>query len=526
MVHLQVDGLLQRRPHVFRPVGHDALGAHGLRDAGKARALQIARHEAATVEVHLVLLLGPPLPVVEHHRCDRNVVAHAGENLAKAHPPGTIAHIGHGRPVRGRHLGTDDGGKGIAAVAEAHRRKEAAGPFEAQVTVRHRVDVADVGGHHHVRRQCPLQLAQRLTRMQVLAATEGSLALLLANHVEAVGVGLVHPGIQLLLPGRLFGADFLCAFGLRGITGQGAALQTVEQRQCCLLRVAADTHRDLLHQPQHPVIGIHLDDLCILRPVVHAVLRQRAERPQPRAQRQHHVGLGNQLHARLRTLIAQRPAPQRVTGRKAVVVLVAVDHGGAQPLGQRPAGVHPIGHHHPAPGDDHRKRRVRQQIGGTVETFAAAGTALHPDGLRDFGLDVTVEIIARDIELRGPQLRQRTVEGARRVLGHARRVVDVGLISGEFLEHGQLVAFLKAAQPHGARTGLGCDDHHRAVRPVSRCNGRDTVADARTILADHHPLPSAGAGITIGHVAGPLFVHRGNETDARRRENVHRIHEG
>jgi hypothetical protein len=72
--------------------------------------------------------------------------------------------------VRRGDLGADHGRQRIAAVAEAHRREEAARLLEAQVAVRHRVDVADVGGDHHVRRHRLLQLAQHLARVQPLAA--------------------------------------------------------------------------------------------------------------------------------------------------------------------------------------------------------------------------------------------------------------------------------------------------------------------------------------------------------------------
>ncbi len=150
LVHLQVDGPLQRRAHVLEPVDDDAFGTHRAGDAGEALVVQLAGDEAAVVEVDLVLLLRAPLAVVEHHRRHRDVVAHAGHDLAHAHAPGAVAGIADGRAVRRRHLGADDGRQGVAAVAEAHRREEAARPLEAQVAVRHAVDVADVGGHHHV----------------------------------------------------------------------------------------------------------------------------------------------------------------------------------------------------------------------------------------------------------------------------------------------------------------------------------------------------------------------------------------
>ena len=256
------------------------------------------------------------------------------------------------------------------------------------------------------------------------------------------------------------------------------------------------------------------------------MLGQRAEWPQAGAQRQHHVRLGNQLHACLGALVAQRTAPQRVAGREAVVVLVAVDHRCPQPLGQRPALRHTIGHHHATARHDDREPGLGQQLGGTVQTFLAARTALQRHRAGDFRLDLAIEVVARDVELRGAHFRQCPVKAAPGVFGHARRVVDVRLILGEFLEHGQLVAFLKAPQPHRARTGLGRNDDHRTVRPVCRRNGRDTVADARTVLPDDHALAAAGTRVAVCHVGRTLLMHHRNEADARRREDVHRIHEG
>ena len=67
-----------------------------------------------------------------------------------------------------------------------------------------------------------------------------------------------------------------------------------------------------LDQAEHRGFGVDLDDLGVLRPVVESVLRQRAERAEPRAEREDDIGLRDQLHRRLRALIAERPAPERM----------------------------------------------------------------------------------------------------------------------------------------------------------------------------------------------------------------------
>ena len=146
---------------------------------------------------------------------------------------------------------------------------------------------------------------------------------------------LVRPVAELLLPGVLLGLDGLHALGGVLACRHVAVGEPQVQRLACRLGVAADADRDLLDEAQHAMVGVDLDDLGVLGPVVEAVLRQRAERPKPRAERQHHVGLGDDLHGRLRALVAERAAPQRMVGGEAVVVQVAVDDGRLQELGQR-----------------------------------------------------------------------------------------------------------------------------------------------------------------------------------------------
>ena len=73
-------------------------------------------------------------------------------------------------------------------------------------------------------------------------------------------------------------------------------------------------------------------------------------------------------------------------------------------------------HHDTAAAENHRKLRVRQQIGGRGEARVAPGAALDRDGRRDLALDIAIEEVARDVELRGAELQQRAVECAAREL--------------------------------------------------------------------------------------------------------------
>ncbi len=102
----------------------------------------------------------------------------------------------------------------------------------------------------------------------------------------------------------------------------------------------------------------------------------------------------------------------------------------------------------------------------------------------------------------------------------------MALILGELLKHGQLIRFLEAAQANAHRPCLGRNHDHRAVRPVGRCNCRYTVANARAVLPNHHAVSARDAGIPVGHVGRTLLVHHRNKTNARRRKNVHGVHEG
>ena len=93
------------------------------------------------------------------------------------------------------------------------------------------------------------------------------------------------------------------------------------------------------------------------RPVVDAVAGQRGERIEPRAEREHHVGAGDQLHRRLRSVVAERPDGEPVRARKAVVVLVAVAHRRVEPLGERDEVGNGVGEHDARARQDDREFR-------------------------------------------------------------------------------------------------------------------------------------------------------------------------
>src|SRR5471032_2041876 len=78
VIHLQVDGTFERRPHLLELIHYDAFGAHRLGDLRKALVIQLSCNEAPVVEVDLILLLCAPLPVMKHHRRRRHRTPPAG----------------------------------------------------------------------------------------------------------------------------------------------------------------------------------------------------------------------------------------------------------------------------------------------------------------------------------------------------------------------------------------------------------------------------------------------------------------
>ena len=183
---------VQRRTDVGELLDRMPFGAHGSGDRCEARVVEIHAEESVAVEVDVILLFRTPLAIVEDHRRHRNLLAHAGQDLAKAHAPGTVADVGDRRTIRRRGLAADDGGKSIAAVAEHHRAEHAAWPIEAQIAVGDLADVADVGRDHGLLGHRLLELAQHLARMHVLRS---------ARHFDAPRVFLAVPAVELLFPG-------------------------------------------------------------------------------------------------------------------------------------------------------------------------------------------------------------------------------------------------------------------------------------------------------------------------------------
>jgi phosphotransacetylase len=133
----------------------------------------------------------------------------------------------------------------------------------------------------------------------------------------------------------------------------------------------------------------------------------------------------------------------------------------------------------------HALDRVRERSPGLAIDGELQADA---DGLRDLALDVAVEEVARDVELRGAHLEHGAVEAARRDLGHPRLVVHVALELGDLREDGQLLGLLEAAQAQRVRPRLGRDHDDGRVRPVRGGDAGHEVGDARPVLRDAHAM--------------------------------------
>src|SRR5205085_6547427 len=162
--------------------------------------------------------------------------------------------------------------------------------------------------------------------------------------------------------------------------------------------------------------------------------------------------------------------------------------------------------------------------GGERRRVARAVTEAH--GPRDAGLDLAVEEVARNVELRRAHLEHGPVEAAPRDLGHALGVVDVPLVPGDLGENRQLLGLLEAAEPRRHGAGLGRDEHDRRVRPVGCRDSGDEIRDARSVLRNADAMATRGTRITVRHVDRALLVSDRDELDAGRREEVERGHEG
>ena len=309
----------------------------------------------------------------------------------------------------------------------------------------------------------------------------------------------------------------------RGDLAVGRA-QAFEDLACGRARVAENADGIGPHESQDARIRVDLDQLRVLRPVVDLVLRQGAEGSEARAEREHHVGLLDDAHRRLRTLVPERAAHERVTRGEGVVVQVARDHGGVQELGQRDRlGLTPR-HDHAAAGEDHGEARLGEQVRRGLEALGSAGRALQRAGLRDLDVDVAVEVVARDVDLGRSTLIERDPKRAVGEFGDSLAATDVDLVLRDLREDRQLFGLLEATEPRAHAARFGRDRDHGRVCPVRGRDRRHEVGDAGPVLRDAHAVAVGHARVSVGHVRGILLVGDGHEADSRSRKDVEGVH--
>ena len=425
---------------------------------------------------------------------------------------GAVAREAHDRKVRPADLGADDGGQAVAAGAEEARREVVAPLVEVGIGVADGAVVADVRGDDRLARQRGLDRAPghaggHPVRLGIAGA--------LVPGGARIVVLMVHRG-ELLLPGRHRLGDpraprraALFARRLREVVEDAG-------RHLCGVADDADGHR--LGQADAVGVDVDLNDLRVRGPVIEAVAGQGRERVEARSERQHDVGVADQLHRGLRAVVAKRPDEERMRAREGVVVLVAHADRRIEALGQPHRGGDPaLREHHARAVQDHRAPRAREQRGGLADRVLAARRGLERDRLGNGDVDRLRPEIARHVDLgragEAPGLR----DHARQNLGHAGGVAHLLLVGDHVLEQLHLLDLLEAALTDGLVGGLGRHEEERRVVPVGGLHGGDEVGDARPVLGDHHRHLAGGAGVAVGHHPGRALVRAIPEGDARLR---------
>jgi hypothetical protein len=190
---------------------------------------------------------------------------------------------------------------------------------------------------------------------------------------------VIHAGKR-LQPARLGGVDQRLAVFAAVVAGRRR--QLCQDRLGDKLGVATDADGDRLGEADAVGIDIDLDHLGVLRPVIDAVAGQRRKRIEPRTQGQHNVGLGDQLHRRLRAVVAERADGKAMAAREAVVVLVIIADRRIELFGERRAFGNGTGQNDSGARQDRREFRCRQKLRRIGDGLLAAGRALEFDDRR------------------------------------------------------------------------------------------------------------------------------------------------
>jgi hypothetical protein len=100
-----------------------------------------------------------------------------------------------------------------------------------------------------------------------------------------------------------------------------------------------------------------------------------------------------------------------------------------QELGQRPRLLAPIGHDHAASDEHDGKARLGEHAGRLVQALPSAGPAFDPLCRGNRGVELAIEMVARDVDLNRPPLGHGDGKGAVGELGDPIRPAHVGLVA-------------------------------------------------------------------------------------------------
>ncbi len=341
VLHLVLDRLVQRRRQCIGGEGLDALKSASLGDAGIGDLLvEFGADEVVVVPERRIALFRAPLVVPEDDHGDRRPFGPPDRGQFRAgDAEGAVAGKAHDRHVGAGDLGADDCRQPVAARPEKSRRQVFAPCLEARIGVAYGAIVADVGGNDGLAGKCRLDRAPGHARAHPVGL---GLACAIVPRRAGIVLLVVHGG-EFLRPGGFRLRDRRLALGASRVARLRA--KAFEDAVCDLLRIADDADADRLGEADPVGIDVDLDDCGGLRPVVDAVAGQRRERVEPGAERKHHVGLSDQLHAGLGAVVAERAGEERMRAGEGVVVLVAAADRCVEALGKGYRGADRTGEH-------------------------------------------------------------------------------------------------------------------------------------------------------------------------------------
>jgi len=515
VLHLVSSGLLDGVLDIVLVGDGDAFGSHGSSDLSVGVvSLELRADVSVSEPEDLVLLLSSPLTVVEDNSGGGNIFTNASEDFVQGHAPSTVTDVGEGGSFGAGNLGTDGSGEGVSTVTVGHGSEHGGlGVVEAEVRVRYGTDVSDISGNHSVLGEGVLHLSEHGTRLH------SSLFGRLSTEVGE--------GVELGFPSSLQLGDVSFTLGLVGHAGDAVrSLKAGQKRGSRLLAISVNETVDVLGKSKASLVNIDLDDFGILREVVEVVLRKSSEDGESRSESNDDISFMHGVHGGLVALVSKVTDRQTMIGGERIVVEVGARNGDSEIFGKSSDFGVGISHGDTTTSKDDGVLGVLDQLNGVLKSlFTSSGVHLLLGGTDDV-LVLTIEEVTGDVDLDGSTLVHGNVEGLSGKLGHAGRVVDVGLEFGNSREHGHLVELLETTVTLGHGTSLGGDADDGGVSPVSSGNSGEEVGDSGTVLGNADSVSSRGTSVTISHVGSVLLVSDRDESDSSTGPEIKGVHEG